>query len=72
MIIASIILDREREKAARQAARKAAREATIKAKREVYKRANEQIKAYHAHMRAALDAGEDFTEPPPQFGTDDD
>ena len=68
MIIASIILDREREKAARQAVR----EATIKAKREVYKRANEQIKAYHARMRAALDAGEDFNEPPPQFDTDDD
>ncbi len=64
MIIASIILDREREKAANKAAHEA--------KREVYKRANEQIKAYHARMRAALDAGEDFNEPPPQFSTDDD
>ena len=72
MIIASIILDREREKAARQAARKAAREATIKATRKERKHFNAQNKAYYNRMRAALDAGEDFTEPPPQFSTDDD
>ena len=76
VIIASIILDREREKAARQAARKAAREATIKAtrktRREAYKLFNEQTKAYYERMRAALDAGEDFNEPPPQFHEDDD
>ena len=55
VIIASIILDREREKA-------------VSKER---KRANEQNKAYYKRMRAALDAGEDFTEPPPQFGEDD-
>ena len=65
MIIANIILDREREKAARQA-RQAASEATS----EVYRRVNEQNKAYYKRMRAALDAGEDFNEPPPQFGED--
>ena len=59
MIIASIILDREREKAAREAIRKER------------KRINEQNKAYYNRMRAALDAGEDFTEPPPQFSNDD-
>ena len=64
MIIASIILDREREKAAN----KAASDASSKA----YKRANEQNKAYYKRMRAALDAGEDFNEPPPQFGNDAD
>ena len=56
MIIASIILDREREKAANNAVSKA------------YRRVNEQNKAYYKRMRAALDAGEDFNEPPPQFG----
>ena len=56
VIIASIILDREREKA-------------VSKER---KRANEQNKAYYKRMRAALDAGEDFNEPPPQFGKDDD
>ena len=60
MIIASIILDREREKAASNAVSKE------------HKRVNEQIKAYHKRMRAALDAGEDFNEPPPQFGKDAD
>ena len=60
MIIASLILDKEREKAANKASNKA------------YKRANEQNKAYYKRMRAALDAGEDFNEPPPQFGEDDD
>ena len=56
VIIASIILDREREKAVSKE----------------HKRVNEQIKAYHKRMRAALDAGEDFNEPPPQFGKDAD
>ena len=60
VIIASIILDKEREKAASKASSKA------------YKRANEQNKAYYKRMRAALDAGEDFNEPPPQFGNDAD
>ena len=52
VIIASIILEKEREKA--------------------YRRVNEQNKAYYKRMRAALDAGEDFNEPPPQFGKDAD
>ena len=60
VIIASIILDREREKAARNAVSK---------ERKLF---NEQNKAYYNRMRAALDAGEDFTEPPPQFDEDDD
>ena len=58
MIIASIILDREREKAASNAVSKER------------KRINAQTKAYYERMRAALDAGEDFTEPPPYFGKD--
>ena len=60
MIIASLILDKEREKAA------------SKASSQAYRRANEQNKAYYKRMRAALDAGEDFNEPPPQFGNDAD
>ena len=56
MIIANIILDREREKAASKER----------------KRVNAQTKAYYERMRAALDAGEDFNEPPPYFGEDDD
>ena len=32
-----------------------------------YKDADEQIVAYYQRMRAALDAGEPFNEPPPRF-----
>ena len=34
---------------------------------EAYKDADEQIVAYYERMRAALDAGEPFNEPPPRF-----
>ena len=34
---------------------------------EAYKDADEQIVAYYRRMRAALDAGEPFNEPPPRF-----
>ena len=34
---------------------------------EAYKDADEQIVAYYRRMRAALDAGEPFDEPPPRF-----
>ena len=38
-----------------------------KARDEAYKDADEQIVAYYRRMRAALDAGEPFDEPPPRF-----
>ena len=34
---------------------------------EAYKDADQQIVAYYKRMREALDAGEDFDEPPPRF-----
>ncbi len=37
------------------------------ARDEAYKDADEQIVAYYQRMRAALDAGEPFNEPPPRF-----
>ena len=37
------------------------------ARKEAYKDADEQIVAYYRRMRAALDAGEPFNEPPPRF-----
>ena len=39
-----------------------------KGRTEAYKDANEQNEAYYKRMRAALEAGEDFDEPPPTFG----
>lgn len=35
---------------------------------EAYEDANKQTAAYFKRMREALDAGEDFDEPPPRFG----
>lgn len=35
---------------------------------EAYEDVNKQNKAYYKRMRRALDAGEDFNEPPPTFG----
>lgn len=35
---------------------------------EAYKDAARQNQAYYKRMRRALDAGEDFNEPPPTFG----
>ena len=52
MVIASYLLDKAREKG----------------REEAYKDANRQNAAYYKRMRAALEAGEDFDEPPPTFG----
>ena len=35
---------------------------------EAYKDAEKQLDAYYKRMRAALEAGEEFDEPPPKFG----
>lgn len=39
-----------------------------KGRTEAYKDANEQAADYYKRMRKALEAGEDFDEPPPTFG----
>ena len=39
-----------------------------KGRAEAYKDVDKQIDAYYKRMRRALDAGEDFNEPPPKFG----
>ena len=57
MGIASYLLDKVREKG------------RAKGRAEAYKDANEQSAPYYKRMRAALDAGEDFSEPPPKFGS---
>ena len=35
---------------------------------EAYEDVDKQLEAYYKRMREALDAGEDFNEPPPTFG----
>ena len=59
VVIASHIIQKEREKAHA----KGRDEGIDKA----YKDADEQNAAYYQRMRAALDAGEPFDEPPPRF-----
>ena len=39
-----------------------------KGRAKAYADANKQMAAYYKRMREALEAGEDFNEPPPTFG----
>ena len=55
VLLAAHIIQKEREKGIEEGIDKA------------YKDADEQILAYYRRMRAALDAGEPFDEPPPRF-----
>ena len=55
MLLAAHIIQKEQEKA------------LVKGRDEAYKDADEQNEAYYRRMRAALDAGEPFNEPPPRF-----
>ena len=59
VVIAAHIIQKAQEKAMA----KGREEGTDKA----YKDADEQNEAYYRRMRAALDAGEPFDEPPPRF-----
>ena len=38
---------------------------------EAYADANRQIAAYYKHMQEARERGEEFNEPPPMFGDDE-
>ena len=59
MVIAAHIIQKAQEKAIAKGIEQGIDKA--------YKDADEQIVAYYARMRAALDAGEPFDEPPPRF-----
>ena len=64
MVIASYLLDKAREKGYAEGYP----QGLAKGREEAYKDANEQAADYYKRMRAALEAGEDFDEPPPTFG----
>ena len=55
VLLAAHIIQKEQEKS------------HAKGREEAYKDADQQIVAYYQRMRAALDAGEPFNEPPPRF-----
>ena len=55
MLLVAHIIENEREKA------------FAEGREEAYADVDRQMKAYYQRMRAALDAGEPFNEPPPRF-----
>ena len=59
MLLAAHIIQKEQEKAMAKG--------RGEGRDEAYKDADEQNEAYYRRMRAALDAGEPFNEPPPRF-----
>ena len=59
MLLAAHIIQKEQEKALAKGLEQGLDKA--------YKDADEQNEAYYERMRAALDAGEPFDEPPPRF-----
>ena len=59
MLLAAHIIQKEQEKALAKGLEQGLDKA--------YKDADEQNEAYYRRMRAALDAGEPFNEPPPRF-----
>ena len=71
MLLAAHIIQKEQEKAMAKGRGEGRIEGRVEGRVEgrdaAYKDADEQILAYHARMRAALDAGEPFDEPPPRF-----
>ena len=71
MLLAAHIIQKEQEKALAKGLEQGLEQGIDKGRgegrEEAYKDADEQIVAYYERMRAALDAGEPFDEPPPRF-----
>ena len=63
MLLAAHILEKEQEKAFAKGLELGIR----KGRAEAYEYVARQMESYHERMRAALDAGESFDEPPPRF-----
>ena len=63
MLLAAHILEKEQERA-RAEGREEGREL---GRREAYEYVDRQMAPYYRRMRAALDVGEPFDEPPPRF-----
>ena len=63
MLLAAHIIEKEQEKAFAKGLEQGIKQGIDKA----YKDIDEQNAAYYRRMRAALDEGEPFDEPPPMF-----
>lgn len=68
MVIASYLLDKAYEVGYALGYAEGYSKGLAKGRAKAYKDADKQSDAYYRRMRAALDAGEDFAEPPPTFG----
>ena len=68
MVIAYHMVQRGVEKGRAEGREEGRAKGIAEGRAEAYKDANEQNAAYYKRMREALDAGEDFDEPPPKFG----
>ena len=67
VLLASHIIQQEQEKALAKGIEQGIERGIEQGIDKAYKDADEQIVAYYERMRAALDAGEPFNEPPPRF-----
>ena len=63
MLLAAHIIEKERERARAEGREEGLAEGMDKA----YEDVDSQMAPYYQRMRAALDAGEPFDEPPPRF-----
>lgn len=67
VVLATYLINKKREKAVAEGIA----QGEIKGAAKAYERVNNELAAYHARMRAAVDAGEPFNEPLPHFSQDD-
>lgn len=71
VVLATYLINKKREKAVAEGIAIGEQTGQSKGAAKAYERVNKEIAAYHARMRAAMDAGEPFNEPPPHFSQDD-
>ena len=67
MLLAAHIIQKEQEKALAKGLELGRDEGRKSGLDEAYKDVDRQMAPYYRRMRAALDAGEPFNEPPPRF-----
>ena len=67
MLLAAHIIQKEQEKALAKGLEQGLKQGLEQGLDEAYKDVDRQMAPYYRRMRAALDAGEPFNEPPPRF-----
>ena len=67
MLLAAHIIEKERERARAEGREEGREEGLAEGMDKAYEDVDRQMAPYYRRMRAALDAGEPFDEPPPRF-----